>query len=51
MKTGKTLLQARESIYLMRNGNFKNTQIMPDIYIMGIEASLNKSNADESFFE
>jgi hypothetical protein len=40
---------ARESIYMMRNGNFRNNQLMLDIYVMGIEAGINMDNVDESF--
>jgi hypothetical protein len=33
----------------MRNGNFRNNQMMLDIYKMEVEVSLNMNNADESF--
>jgi hypothetical protein len=40
---------ARESIYFMRNGSFRNNQMMLDIYIMGLEACLNMDEVDETF--
>jgi hypothetical protein len=36
-------------MYLMRNGNFRNNQMLLDIYIMGVEASLNMDDVNETF--
>jgi hypothetical protein len=33
----------------MRNGNFRNNQLMLDIYVMGVEAGLNMDNVYETF--
>jgi hypothetical protein len=33
----------------MRNGNFRNNQMMTDIYVMGIEAGIKMNNVDETF--
>jgi hypothetical protein len=40
---------ARDSIYMMRNGNFRNNQVLMDLYIMGTEAMINSDNIDVSF--
>jgi hypothetical protein len=40
---------ARDTIYMMRNGNFRNNQMLMDLYIMGVEAMINMDNVDESF--
>jgi hypothetical protein len=34
---------------MMRNGNFRNNQMLMDLYIMGVEAMINLDNVDESF--
>jgi hypothetical protein len=40
---------ARDTIYMMRNGNLRNNTMLMDIYIMGVEAGINMDNVDESF--
>jgi hypothetical protein len=48
-KEGKLFLKEGETIYLIRSGNFRNNQIMLDIYIMGVEARIEMDNVDETF--
>jgi hypothetical protein len=40
---------ARDTSYMMRNGNLRNNTLLMEIYIMGIEAGINMDNVDESF--
>jgi hypothetical protein len=40
---------ARDSIYMMRNSNFRNNQLLVDLYIMGTEAMINLDSIDMSF--
>jgi hypothetical protein len=46
---GKCFLQARECIYLMRSSNFRNNQMILEVYVMAIEACIEMDNVDEGF--
>jgi hypothetical protein len=46
---GNGFICARDTIYMMRNGNFRNNQMLMDLYIMEVEAMINLDNMDASF--
>jgi hypothetical protein len=46
---GNCFLQVRECIYLMRSGNFRNNQLLLDVYVIAIEACIQMDNVDEIF--
>jgi hypothetical protein len=47
--TENCFLCARDTIYMMRNGNFRNNQMLMDLYIMGVESMINMDDMDTSF--
>jgi hypothetical protein len=42
-------LSAKNTIYMMRTGHFRNNQMLMDLYIMATEAMIYLDNVDEAF--